>query len=766
MSKEQVSRKLVAVLHADVKDYSRLMSEDEIATVRTLTAYRQVMSGLVQRHSGRIVDTAGDGFLIEFASVVDAVECAVGFQQELRPLNAQLPANRKMEFRIGINVGDVIQQDDKIFGEGVNIAARLEGLAEPGGICISGTAYDQVKKKLNLRYEDLGEQSVKNIPGPVRVYRILIAPSISMPKQNAKADRGKGPSPNASQSPTIWNVPHQRNPRFTGRKALLAEVKKTLRRKGKALKIAVLYGLGGVGKTQIALHYLHDRQEDYSLVWWLRAENSTTLGLDFTALAPKLGLSTDAAPQDVTRAIRRWLERHEGWLLVFDNAVEPKDLKEYLPEGNGGVIITSRNHTWRSLAEPMKVQEWLPDEAADFLVKRSGDKDLEAALNLAKELGCLPLALEQAGAYIEACVSSCAKYMELFREHHQELLKKGKPLDYRDTVATTWKLSFESLRKESPAAADLMDLCAFFAPEAIPFDLFTEHLEYLPTSLKEAAKEPLKWNEVMAGLKRYSLAEVAPDSLSFHRLVQMVARNRMKPAERKRKVAAAVRVVNAAYGFKRDDLETWPRARQLLPHGMAAAEHWHEAQVDDRAGARLLNEMGLHLKMLGHFSDAKELLGRALSIAEKVYGLDHPEVATVWNNLGMVLKDLGDLDGAKANYERALKIAEKVYGPDHPTVATVWNNVGMVLKDLGDLGGAKANYERALRIGEKVYGPDHPEVAISLNNLGSVLQDLGDLEGAKVNCERALAILRAWLGDDHPKTKLVLKNLKSLESNE
>src|SRR4030042_1388911 len=166
MTSEGVKRKLAAVLHADGKGYSRLMGDDDVATVRTLTEYKEVLSRLVQVHRGRVVDTAGDGFLLEFASVVDAVQYAVKLQQELKAKNAEIPEERRMEFRIGINVGDVIEQGEQIFGDGVNIAARLEGLAEAGGICISESAYQQIENKLPLKYEYLGENQVKNISKP------------------------------------------------------------------------------------------------------------------------------------------------------------------------------------------------------------------------------------------------------------------------------------------------------------------------------------------------------------------------------------------------------------------------------------------------------------------------------------------------------------------------------------------------------------------------------------------------------------------------
>jgi TolB-like protein/class 3 adenylate cyclase/Tfp pilus assembly protein PilF len=176
MATQEVKRKLTAILSADVKGYSRLMSQDEESTARTLNTYKEVMASFIQRHHGRVVDAPGDNVLAEFASVVDTVRCAVEIQKELRTRNADLPENRRMEFRIGVNLGDVIEEGDKILGDGVNIAARLESLSEAGGICISGTAFDQVRNKLELGYEYLGEQAVKNIGLPVRVYRVIMEP--------------------------------------------------------------------------------------------------------------------------------------------------------------------------------------------------------------------------------------------------------------------------------------------------------------------------------------------------------------------------------------------------------------------------------------------------------------------------------------------------------------------------------------------------------------------------------------------------------------
>ena len=194
MELQSVQRKLTAILSADVKGYSRLMGEDEVATIRTLTAYRELMATLIREHRGRVVDSPGDNLLAEFASVVEAMQCAVEIQQELKARNAELPQNRRMEFRIGVNLGDVIVEEERIYGDGINIAARVEGLAEGGGICISGTAYDHVENKLELEYQYLGEQAVKNIKKPVRVYRVRMEAEAAVPKVSRELELPDKPS--------------------------------------------------------------------------------------------------------------------------------------------------------------------------------------------------------------------------------------------------------------------------------------------------------------------------------------------------------------------------------------------------------------------------------------------------------------------------------------------------------------------------------------------------------------------------------------------
>ncbi|MEE9402441.1 MAG: adenylate/guanylate cyclase domain-containing protein, partial [Desulfobacteria bacterium] len=204
MNEEGIKRKLTAILSADVEGYTRLMSQDEVGTIRTLTAYREAMATLIKEYKGRVVDAPGDNVLAEFASVVDAVNCAVEIQRELAERNAEIPSARKMQFRIGVNLGDIIEEEGRIYGDGVNIAARIESLAEAGGISISSKVYEEVKNKLGLEYEFLGEQKVKNIPGPVRVYRVLSYPGADAQTEPASVDRIEHPLP---EKPSIAVLP-------------------------------------------------------------------------------------------------------------------------------------------------------------------------------------------------------------------------------------------------------------------------------------------------------------------------------------------------------------------------------------------------------------------------------------------------------------------------------------------------------------------------------------------------------------------------------
>ena len=561
--------------------------------------------------------------------------------------------------------------------------------------------------------------------------------------------------------PQIWNIPHQRNPNFVGRDKLLDRIRETLTSE-KAAALTAIHGLGGVGKTQLAAEYAYRHKADYEVVWWIKSEKPETLASDYSMLAALLDLPQKEEREQtmIVAAVRDWLNHNRGWLLVFDNARHADDVREYLPQNRAGhVLITSRDPIWGSVAKPLEVEELPREDSIKFLLERTGQEDKTAADKLAAQLGDLPLALEQAGAYIETTGKPLAEYLALFQRSKAELLGRNRPVNYPDTVATTWEISFREVEKESAAAAGLMNLCAFLAPDDIPLSMLRDDAEDLPVELSAPVADELKLDDAIAALRRYSLMERSGDSLSVHRLVQLVARERLSEDEQKKWAESAVRVVNEAFPSESFDVRTWPSCARLLQHALTAAEFGAGLKVAPEATGRLLNQAGLYFQGRALYAEAREAYERALRIDEAAFGPDHPEVATDVNNLGGVLIDLGELAEARECFERALRIGEATLGPDHPKVAIRVNNLGLVLNALGDMAEARECFERALRIDEAAFGPDNPDVASIVNNLGLVLKDLGELAEARQCFERALRIGEATFGPGHPHVATYVNNL-------
>jgi len=569
--------------------------------------------------------------------------------------------------------------------------------------------------------------------------------------------------------PSIWNVPHQRNPNFTGRDELLTQLQASLRSgQATALTQQAIHGLGGVGKTQLAVEHAFRHTADYDVVWWIRSEQTATLAADYAALAQRLDLAEKDATEQavVVEAVRRWLDQHSRWLLIFDNVNEPKDLDLYRPQGSGGqILITSRYAAWRGKAQPLEVEELDRAESIKFLLKRTGQTDESAANKLAEALGDLPLALEHAGAYVDATGISLAEYLKLFESYQTALFDEegSEPTEYPVSITKTWDLAFQQVQQQLPAAVDLLNLCAFFAPDDIPLDMIRAGTEFLPEGLREAVQNPLSLNKAIAALRCYSLIDLDDGMLSVHRMVQAVTRDRMSQEERERWIESVVGLVNESFPLNSDEVATWAECARLLPHAFIAARYAEAMKVALDITGELLNQVGggyLRTRVL--LPQAKLSLEQALRIDEDMYGSEHPTVARDLSNLSLVLRDLGDLVGAKGVIERALHIDEDTYGSEHQTVAIRLNNLGLVLSDLGDLFGAKAAYERALRIDEVIYGTEDAIVAIVVNNLGNILQDLRDLEGAKVAYERALRISEAVYGPEHLTVATMMNNLGSV----
>jgi tetratricopeptide (TPR) repeat protein len=627
------------------------------------------------------------------------------------------------------------------------------------------------------------------------------------------------------REPDFWNPPRIRNPNFTGRDELLNGLRESLRQGGRSALTAVA-GLGGIGKTQTALEYAYRFAADYDVIWWIRAETPATRVADLRALAHAAGLEDDAADGEVgiprpdetrneendgrslARRLRPWLAERR-WLVILDNASAPGEVEWMLHEiGPGGhVLITSRALSWRRLGAVVQVPPLGTDEAARFLLDRSGrahkEAELPSARELARALGELPLALEQTAAYMEHHRKPPAEYLKLYQKHRLQLLDRGIGDDQR-TVSSTWGISLDAIEAAKPAAIELMRVLSLLAPDEIPLDLIRSHAAEVSLTLAATAMDDLEWDELVEVLLRHSLiTDLQAGSVAVHRLVQDVVHAGMEAGEAERLLSALWRILSLELPHSAYDHTNFPAFALLVPHveallarsggrldtgpmgwwlairvssyflqrgALREARIFAERAVEatesdsDASGglASSLSTLGRVLQDQGDLPGARDKLERALEIDERAYGPDHPRVAVDLNNLGSVLQDQGDLTGARENRERALGMDERVYGPNHPRVATLLNDLGLVLQDQGDLAGAREKLEHALEVDERVYGPDHPIVAIRLNNLGLVLQDQSDLTGAREKLERALEMDERVYGPDHPTVAIRLNNLGNL----
>ena len=583
-------------------------------------------------------------------------------------------------------------------------------------------------------------------------------------EQELQALEGQRSQDKPESSLPIWNVPYRRNPYFTGREELLEALHQKLTTEHTTTLTQAITGLGGIGKTQTAIEYAYRRQKGYRIIWWLRAEELTTLAADYAQLAAQLDLPEHEATEQAIQiqAVRNWLERHTGWLLIFDNAEERHHIRPYVPRiGHGQVLITSRNPIWDGLGTTLSVEVMQPQEALAFLTKRTHDPDPQAAATLAKTLGYLPLALEQAAAYIRENNISLDQYQTLFQRHHTQLLQYDHlATEYPDTVATTWEVSFQSVQKTVPAAADLLNLCAFLAPETIFLDMITEGVTYLPKRLTKTITDPLTLNQLINPLLHYALLQREGNTLTLHRLVQRVLRDRLNSTTQRRWAERTVQIVNQA--FPEPELTTWPRCEQLLSHAQICARWIQKWELVSEEAGHLLNEMGSYLHDRAAYAEAEPLYQQAQAIYEKALGPDHPDLATTLRNLALLYKKQGRYVDAELLYQQARTITEKALGPEHPELAITLSNLARLYADQGRYVEAEPLFQQARTIREKALGPEHPELAFTLNSLAGLYAKQGRYAQAEPLYQQARTIREKALGPDHPQLADTLHDLALL----
>jgi tetratricopeptide (TPR) repeat protein len=565
--------------------------------------------------------------------------------------------------------------------------------------------------------------------------------------------------------PPVWNVPFHPNPFFTGRDQFLAELQARLQAPNVAARRVALIGLGGVGKTSVAVEYVYRYHADYELVWWVNGAQPTSLLADLAILATKLGLATDAPLEAQVAALRDWLERHRRWLLVLDNVEGPQQVAEVLPRSAiGQVVITSRAGVgWETLASVLPVEVLAPADAAGLLLARVGETGPAAetaATRLAATLGGLPLALEQAGAYVAATGTvTLTGYAELFATRELELLKRGQPLGYQHTVATTWSLLLQRLREAEPAAVDLLTLASFLAPDDLPQPLLTAHADLVPEPVAATTADPLALADAVAALRQFSLVRVVADGLYVHRLLQTVVRAALDADAGRAWAAAAIRLVRASFPDRSNEVGNWPECQRLLPHVLAVAGHGQRLEVEVEAWLWLLNQAAGYLWGRGQYRQALTLDEQTVTGRQRVLGYDHLDTLRSMHNLATTRQELGDFQGARELHEQTLAARQRVLGTDHPDTLWSMNNLAETYRDLGDLQGARELQKQTLAARRRVLGANHPDTLTSMHNLATTRQELGDLDGARELHEQTLAAYQRVLGTDHPDTLRSMNNL-------
>ncbi len=583
----------------------------------------------------------------------------------------------------------------------------------------------------------------------------------------------------------VWNVPFQRNPLFTGREEALLRLH-TVLHAGKMAAVTqaqAISGLGGIGKTQMAVEYAYRFREDYTAVLWVRTETREVLMADFVALADLLDLpeKNEQDQRHTVKAVKFWLQTHEDWLLILDNVEDFLLASEWIPsEKNGHLVLTTRAQSTGIFAQRIDLEQMNTQEGALFLLRRAKLIESTGTLTDAREalhtparrisqlLDGLPLALDQAGAYIEETGCSLLNYLDHYHARWMDMLNRRGLLaaDHPQSVSTTLALCFEKVEQASAAAAQLLRLCAFLAADALPEELISEGKSELGAVLQPVVSNVVAFDDAIAVLRKYSLLRRDPESRMFivHRLVSAVLQGTMSEDERRQWAECAVKVVNRAFPDG-EEVAHWPLCQRYLPHVEACAvliEQW--GLVSAEAG-RLLYQAGVYLRERAQYLEAERLLCKARAILEQAVGSGHPTVAECLNDLGWLYHEQGRYSEAQSLLQQALAIYEQS-GCQETRMATCLNNLAGIYWNRGSYAEAELLHQQALALRERLFGPGHPDVAESLNNLAVLYRYQGRYTGAELLLRRALAIYEQQLGPEHLYTATNLQNLALLYENQ
>ena len=596
-----------------------------------------------------------------------------------------------------------------------------------------------------------------------------------------------------SETPArIWNIPYARNLYFTGREDVLQHLHDTLLSSGTAAltQPQAISGLGGIGKTQTAVEYAYRYGDYYHTVLWVRAETRELLVSDFVDIANLLKL-LEKSDEDQTRvasAVKRWLEGNSRWLLILDNVDDLEMASGFIPSASRGyTLLTTRAQATGTIAQSVEIEKMEPTVGALFLLRRAkllpNDAPLEnasvadqvEAKDIVEVMGGLPLALDQAGAYIEETACSLSGYLSLFRTRRSSLLKRRGRLvaNHAEPVATTWSLSFEKVEQANPAAAELLRLCAFLHPDAIPEAMIVEGAAELGPILQPVAEDDVELNEAIGELRKYSLVKRDPELKIFniHRLVQAVLKDQMDEATQKQWAERTMKVVNRAFPDRADlSVSSWPKCQQYLPHVRVCAELAEQWRMKSVEAARLFDQAGVYLRKHAQYPETEDFLLRARTIGEQLAEPHHAILMRSLNDLAELYHEQGKYSEAESLFQRALTIGEQLAEPHHATLTRSLNSLALLYHDQGKYSEAESLFQRALTIREQALRANHStvmvnlsdDVASTLHNLARLYYDQGKDEQAEPLQQCALAIWEQALGPNHPQVAFSLNNLARL----
>jgi DNA-binding SARP family transcriptional activator len=604
--------------------------------------------------------------------------------------------------------------------------------------------------------------------------------------------------------PAVWNV-GPRNARFVGRDATLENLWERLWSGGKAV-VQALHGTGGVGKTQLAIEYAHRHAEAYDLVWWISAQKTGLIGEQYATLAAELNLIPPGADTaSAVGALRAYLRGQGRWLLVFDNAESPADLRAWLPAGPGHILITSRNPGWSELAAKVEIDVLPRAESLELIrLSRPGASEAEAN-HLAEALGDLPLALAQAAGFLAETGMPVEHYLRLLDTRAGELLDQSPPASHPLSLAAAIRVSTDSLAKADPVALALVRIGAFLAPEPIPADILTRPVpsdspDRPPelAALIAAVTSPVAAHRSLGWVGSYGLARI-DQGLQLHRLTQTVLRDQLSAVSTTAYRAYAQALLVAANPGDERDPATWPCWARMLPHLLATdpatspspalrelacrtlwylyyrgdihpardlAEHLHQQWrehlgPDDQHTLRAAYNLVLLLACIGPYRHIRQLAEDTLARCRRVLGDDHPDTLHAAFHLAVCLHHLGAFEQARWLNADTLARRRRVLGDDHFDTQCAVHHLGRDLRELGEVEAARQLHEGDNAYGRGVLGEDNPATIFGANDLALDLHALGQIDAARQLHEDILTRARRILGEDHRYTMINADGLVS-----